>query len=478
LSHQGIKSIVVNAGYLLGAHGIAVLCRGVYAIALAHLLGPEIYGLFTYGMSWYLAFLPLTYLGLNSIMAREVGRDRKRGGALIGQALGLRVVVTLGAAAACAAGGWLVEDAPAMRWALAVFAVALVGRGLAIWATGVFTAYEASRYAFGQQGLFRVVETVIGVGVVLAGGGLLGVATVHAVTWWLQAAMSVALIHRHLTPVRLGWDNRVIGKLLRKGIPIGLLTVLEGWLVQGPLVLFRHGGGTENSLGQLALAMQALFILGGVGAVLGASGLPVLSRAVMRGDGKEHLFADGMLRAGLLFGAVAGLAGMALGPWVVALIFGERYAEAGRLLGPVLWLLIPLMWSSALLPVLFARGRAWPAAAWAAAGALVMSVSLPALASSHGAPGAVLAAGIGLAVGAVGLVVVLAKDGDLALARTILRPALAVVGALGCYLALEATGVWVAFAASLAVLFIATVALGVVSREEWSSMRDLAAKWR
>jgi len=39
-------------------------------------LGPEIYGVFSYALSWYLAFLSATYLGLNSIMAREVGRDR------------------------------------------------------------------------------------------------------------------------------------------------------------------------------------------------------------------------------------------------------------------------------------------------------------------------------------------------------------------------------------------------------------------
>jgi len=441
-------------------------------------LGPEIYGVFSYALSWYLAFLSATYLGLNSIMAREVGRDRARGTAVVSRTLSVRILVTLGTAAVCAVTGWFFEQAPEIRSLLILFAVALVGRSLALWANGVFTAYEVSRYAFRQDTLFRILEVSAGITVLLLGGGVFEVVAVHTVTWWLQALSSLTLVGRRLCPLRLNWSREVMFGLLVQALPIGLLTISENWLLQGPVVLLRHNGAGEHTLGQLALALQAFFVVGNVAWAVGMSGLPVLSRTVARGDGKDRVFARGVLRMGLLFGGLMGLAGMALGPPLVDLVLGSRYAQAGTLLGPALWLLIPLVWGTSLWPVLFAHGRVWPAAAWAAVGALVMSTSLPAFVSGNGALGALLAAGTGMTVWAVGLVVVLAKDGELSLGHTVVRPALAVLGALACYLALEPMSVWVAFIASVGVLSVATVALGVVSRQEWLSMRELAAKWR
>ena len=64
----------------------------VYVVLLAKILGADLYGLFNYGLSWYLVFIPLSALGIDVIIVRGIGRDRDRASRLVGQTLALRSI--------------------------------------------------------------------------------------------------------------------------------------------------------------------------------------------------------------------------------------------------------------------------------------------------------------------------------------------------------------------------------------------------
>ena len=249
MKYSGIRSIAKNAAYLLAARGLTYVVRAVYVVALARYLGPEVYGLFAYGQAWYLAFLPLTALGLEVILSREVGRDRERGARVVAQTLALRIVAVVVTAAACGLAGWFANAEPAARQLLLIFSLALAGRGLAVWTEQTFTAYEVSRYALRQEAVFRPFEVVLGLGMLVAGAGAAGVAAVHALVWWLQALRGMALVHRRLVPVRPNWTWGGLARLLVQGLPLGLSLLFSSWLLLGPLVLFRHVAGTEAAWG-------------------------------------------------------------------------------------------------------------------------------------------------------------------------------------------------------------------------------------
>ncbi len=478
MKHTGIRSIAENAAYLMTARGLTFLVRAVYVVALARYLGPEVYGLFSYGLSWYMAFLALTALGLDAILGREVGRDREGAVRIAGQTLTLRSGAVVVAAAACGLAGWFANAEPAARQLLLIFSLALAGRGLAMWTEQAFTAYEESRYALRQEAVFRPFEVVLGLGMLVAGAGAAGVAAVHALVWWLQALRGMALVHRRLVPVWPDWTWGGLARLLVQGLPLGLSLLFSSWLLLGPLVLFRHVAGTEGSLGQLALALQAVVLVCTVPWSIGSAALPVLSRSAAREDGKVLRFADGMLRLGLLLGAAAGLTGMAVGPWLVDAIFGSRYGPAGQLLGPALWLLVPLTAGTATSQVFLVWGRFVPPALCALAGALVLTLTLPGLAPAMGAGGALLAAGAGMCVWALSLIALLARSGGLDLGRGVLRPGVVVLVALGVYLGLEPVAVWLALCASWLVLLGGTLAIGVLAPEERSALMALLRRTR
>ena len=257
LSGKGISSIARNAVYIFGAKGFNCAIRFVYAFALAHYLGPELYGFINYGISWYLVFLSLTGIGVAAILSREIGKDRSSGAWITSLTFSLRIPLTIVAAVTCGVFGWFIENNPEVRIILIVFSIALIGRSLALWVEAVFTAYEVSKYSFRLEIVFRTFEVILGTCLLLAGGGAKAVAIVHAISWWFQALGGLVLTGRRLVPIRFNFSRQGLKHLIRQGIPIGIGFIMISWLLSGPLVLFRHFGSTENSLGQLALAIQA-----------------------------------------------------------------------------------------------------------------------------------------------------------------------------------------------------------------------------
>lgn len=466
ITGKGVGSIAKNASYLFGTSALNTVVRFFYVIALAHYLGPELYGLLGYGMSWYLAFLSITGLGVFAILSREIGRNKNRGAWIASVTLTIRILTAIIAAVACGIVGWLLESKPEVRTLLIVFSMALVGRSLAMWTQAVFTAYEVNQYNLGLQAIFCTLEALVGVALLIVGQGALTVAIVHAISWWFQALGGLLLAQRRLVAITLSKSWQDLKHILSQGIIIGLGVVAVGWFLRGPLVLFRHFGGSENSLGQLALAIQCFVIVSSVPAAAGMASLPVLSRSVVRRDGKELLYTETALKIALIFGTVAGLAGLGAGPQLVDLIFGSRYLEGGYLLGLALWLLIPFSCATTINKVFFARGQFLLPTVCAAVGALAMTLIMPGLVTAMNTSGVLLATGTGIAVWASSLIWVLARSGDLNFLQAILRPLAIVLFSLGVFLVLESTSPWLALLASLLGLFAATLKFGGITDHE------------
>ena len=445
--------------------------RGIYVIVLARYLGPEIYGLFAYGHSWYLVFMPLASLGIAQILSREVGRDRERGAEVVAQSLALRAMTSFVGAVVCALTGLLADADPFARQLLIIFSLALAGRGLAVWAEQVFVAYEASRYALQQEAVFRTTEVVLGFTFLLLGGGALSLAVVHAFIWWLQAIRGLVLVRKNLTRVQPKWAWQGLLSLISKGFPLCLGTLFLGWLLQGPLVLFRHVPSASDTLGQLALALQLFGLLLTVPLSIGTVALPILSRSAARQDGKDLRFVEVMLRITLILVAIVGLCGMALGPWLVTLVFGNQYSLAGHLLGPVLWLLIPFAMAISTSQVLIGRGHFVASSFCAFCGALVLTLALPPIANELGPYGALLATGLGMSLWAVTLIALLVWSSGLELGFAILRPAVVVLLSVVVYIGLVSVSPWVALPASLLTLLAGTFAFGVLTAAERSALR-------
>jgi O-antigen/teichoic acid export membrane protein len=444
------------------------IVRVVYVLVLARYLGPELYGWFSYGQSWYLALLPLTGLGLAEILGREVGRHRHQAGPTVAQSLTLLTVVAIAVALGSGLVGWCVEERAEVRWLILIFSVALAGHAVSNWTGTVFIAYEETQYCLRQGILFRPLDMVLGLGALLTGFGVMAVACIYAASWWIQSFQGLALIRRYIVPVHYTWRWRPLLHLLAQGLPIAVGIFCVTWLQQGPLVLFRLAAGEAYSLGELALAMKVFTPLCAVASIIPLAALPALSRTVGRGDGLERVFTENMLQMGLLLGAVAGFLGLAFGPLVVETLLGSPYKPAGELLGLALWLLVPWSWGHTVWRVLLARDQTLASTVCAMGGALVLSLTLPFFVSRFGVSGALLAAGAGIGVWSMSLLALLSQADGLDVVHGICRPGAVALVALGLFVLLKPWQVWLAFPIAILTLLGGSLGWDLLTADERS----------
>jgi len=422
----GIRSVLRNFSFLFGSQILATLVGGAYAVLLARLLGPGLYGTLTYGFSWYLTFITLTSLGLDVVLGREVGRDRSTAPVLAGSTLALRAIATIAIAFLSAGVALVMEPDPTARPLLLVLSVALLGRAVWLWCGSVFVAFENTRRQLAIDIAFRPTELCVTILILsfLAPQSILAVGIVHATLWWLQAAFGIAVILKRLTRVDFRGFALRAWSLLKEGIPGVVYTIAVTWFLQSPIVLFRQVAGMGDALGHFALAIQMTGYFLTVPYLVGSVALPVLSRSAARDDGKTRAAAIAMLVTIPAVGILLGLFGIWLAPPLIALVFGADYLQAGRILGEAVWLLTPISLAIGLQQILFSRRLMLRAASLSALlGIASMAALFAPLTRALSYHGALLATGIGMSLWAGGLVMALISAGVLAKPATAMRNA-------------------------------------------------------
>lgn len=231
----------------------------------------------------------------------------------------------------------------------------------------------------------RGVLVVAGSFVLLWGGGLVALAAVYAAIGLGWPALMAIVASRFVRPIRPDGLLPVI-TALRRALPIGvgIGVSLLMFRVDVPLLEWLRG---PETVGLYSTAYRIFETAGLLSTAVMAGVFPNLVRAAPH----PWIFGWQVRRWALLL-AVMGLAatalGWILGPPVIRIAFGERYADAGPLLR-ILVLAIPPMFVSALLSqALIALGRPWRStAAFGVALAVNVAVNL-ALIPSLGATGA------------------------------------------------------------------------------------------
>jgi PST family polysaccharide transporter len=467
------RNLAKNAAYLVSARFVPRLLQIIYMIVLARYLGPELYGQFAYGQSWYLALLPLTSFGLYLLLSKAIATQPENASDKLAHTLAFRITLATGVALLSMAGAQLFEPDHMVRLIVFVFSLALLGRAIVNWTEHAFVAFEAPLYALRCELWYRPLECIVGVLILMAGGKALAVAALHALVWFLHAGTALMLVHRKLAPVRFKCDWATMRELFGFGWPLSLNVFCTGFLLQGPIVLYRYFAPTNPDIGQIAMPLQATAILCIVPAAVSSSSLPALARSVHSADRQDLVVGEAMLRLGYGFGTVVGLIGLAVGPWLVHTLLGTRYALAGSIIGPALWLVIPYACAHALASICLVRGRIPAVLACSAGGALVLAIAVPSMTLWLGSFGVVAATAVALLCWMLLLTALCVSAGESHIRGWIIRSTVWAVVGLGAYALVRPLSTVLALGISLLTLLFAAPLTGVIRPHELRTMRKL-----
>ncbi|NNE22924.1 MAG: oligosaccharide flippase family protein [Rhizobiales bacterium] len=358
LSGPGARSILLNGAFLLGSGWLAMAMRAVYIVVLARALGPSGYGLISATQALYLMFIVAGTAGVTAYLSRELALDHERGQQTVSLTLFMLTALLLLGAFVFIAIGLITESDPVTRQIFVLFTGALVARGLAMWARSAFVALEASQYHLRQVSLFRTGEVLVAIAALSMGAGVIAIATIHLVSWILEALVGVTTIHRRFTSLTFkprDWSR--LGKVAKGSLVVGIAIAAADWLRVAPLVLYHYLADAAPEVGQFAFAWNAALVLAVILVTAMNAAFPVTSRANVRADGKDAYYLDFCIRGGIILGTAAVIAGMAIGPWALTLVGGAQYDGAGKIFIATLTILGPIVMNYALDQALFLQQR-------------------------------------------------------------------------------------------------------------------------
>ncbi len=314
-----------NTAYLAASQGITILARLLYLVLLARMLGASGYGLLAYAFSWYVLFMPITSLGHGVILAREIASSPDKTVDIASATLSQRLVVSIGIAMVCLTLGWLLNAGREGQLLVVVCSLAIVPRALSLWSRSLFTAFERTGAVLAIDTIFRGLEVVIGISLVVAGGDLVLLAVLHVILWSLQALVSMVVLFLRYTRFYIRFRLVREYRLYRQGSALSLMYSANDWLTVGPVVIFREISDDTQALGLLAICCQALGYINLLPNAILVSAQPALRRSIVGNGAGLSRFTRAFSLAVLIQGALLAILLGSAGEELVFLLIGEGY---------------------------------------------------------------------------------------------------------------------------------------------------------
>ncbi len=469
--HTPLRGVLVGAGHLFSARALDTTVRAIYVLLIAHILGLEDYGLFSYGQAYYLSLMWFASFGIDVMLARASARGSSRFARTVQHTLALRLLVIATLTLVSLAGAWLLHDSQDTSELLSVFAIALLARGISWWANQVLITIGKTKLFLYINTAARSTELLLAVVVLILDANLLALVWLHSLIAVITALVLAVSVHRACLPVRPRWNRGVIKAMSYRGQYLSLLLGATNLILLSPLILFAHLDPDPAALGQFALIMQGVFLLANIGWSIGMAALPVLSRDT---DGAfTHRYVRVSIRLGWLLGLMGALAGFSLGPPVVELLLGAQYEVAGDMLGYALLVLAFITWGSTLQQVLLVKQRRSTALVAALAGTVAVVLFAVVLIPRFGVPGGIAALLTGNTVWAATLIGALLFSREIGAWEALAKPGCAAFLILAVYVPLSFLSPVLAIAVSILFLLPIASLCGVLESDErqWITQR-------
>jgi O-antigen/teichoic acid export membrane protein len=301
---------------------------------LARELGVDGFGLFTFGASLALLVVTPAGFGIDTIVARDIARDRTAMHHLVWNALAMKAVsgtVAVGVAIGVAAIGGYEEPAPLV---IALLAVAAFAELMAKTLYSVFLGLEDMRPPSLALLLQRTLTAGFGIAAVLAGAGVVTVAWLYLAGVLLAFAWTARRVAARARP-RIALGLRPARSLLAASLPSGVNVLLSTVLFRVDMLILSLLVGTV-AVGLYGAAYRLLESTLVLSYAVAVAMLPTLSRASRSSaptlaeayESAAKVIAMTLVPVGCVFALFAGV--------LVDVLYGAEYAGAAsalRLLG-------------------------------------------------------------------------------------------------------------------------------------------------
>ena len=341
----------------------------VLVIAAARLLGDESFGQFSFALALASVFEMVIDLGLNTLTARNVARDRSLARVYLPNILGWKLILSVGAMGLLVLCANLLHQAPVARTAAYILGGAIVLRSFKGTAHAFFQAYERFDLILLTSYVERAAVLAFGILALVLTRSLIAFAAVFALVRIPDLLFTYWLVNRNVARVQIGLRVDTVKKLQRSAIPFGayaITAVVYSYL--GTIVLSALESPQE--VGWYSAGYKVYEGLTMFPAVLGAVLLPRLSR-LFTSDRERHTTLSVRVLKYLALSTLPILISFGiLAEDLVVLLYGGDFLPATSVLRILLGA-ATLMFLNVVLNAILISANREKAVLWSAAGGLL-----------------------------------------------------------------------------------------------------------
>ena len=328
--------ILSNSAMLIVAELFRKTIRMFLVIFSARWLGDVGYGEFSYALAFVTLFWVFADMGIHLLVVREVARKPGLVKKYLGTALVLKLFLSILTLHLIFIIIQFVHKPADVLITVYILAVMVILMSFTDLFKSVFHAFQQMKYDAISIIIESIVITSLGIGVLLLGGGIIGLAFVYLFTFILNVSYCIVITARKFTPISLNVDWRLMKFLLREGLPIGInhffstmYTVVDTLMLS--LMVNDQVVGWYNAAYRLIFAMQFIS-MGIIKAVY-----PALSKYYkVSMDKFKDLFRK-TFKVMLLIGfSLASLVSL-LSEKIILLLYGEEYRNSAIALRILVW---------------------------------------------------------------------------------------------------------------------------------------------
>ena len=319
-----LRGLRFQAGSKLGAEILGRLLQFAFIYMAQRILGPENYGIVTYGLAVGVVLAPVTDLGMQLIITREIAHVERDAARLAGIGLALKLVLAF-----CAI-GLLVpisfQRPPAAVFATFILGVAVIAASFAEYFGYVFRGLRRVELDAALTLLQRLLIFAFGCAALIFAANVNSVALAYGLGGVLAAVLGYLWLRRRFFAPQLTATRRDAGALLRQALPLGG-AILFSIAYTRTSIFLLDALNNSTTVGEYGVALRLTEPLALIPAAIMAAVFPVLTHNLAQhGYAATRSLRFKTLGWLALAGTAIAIGGWFLGPRLIYFLYHDQYA--------------------------------------------------------------------------------------------------------------------------------------------------------
>lgn len=336
LEHAGFKKYFTNTGWMFFGQMFSLLVSFFIGAWLARYLGPENYGIISYSVAFVGLFTFIAYLGIHSILLRDLVKNPEKKDELLGTGFGLLLAGSITAFILIFISVFLFESSSFVRGLIILYASTF------LWsAFGVISVYFQSTVQAKKNVRASVasalVASILKVFLILTGKGIIWLMVIFIIESLLLTILYISsYLKSGFKFSTWKFDKRLAKQILSGAWFLALAAAVGYIFLRVDQVMIRHFLD-ETAVGLYSAAIKLVEIWYFIPGIICGSLLPAIINAKKVSQEK---FVSRLRKLYCLLGGIAVIIAILLSvfaPFIVRFLFGNAYFESIGILRIYVW---------------------------------------------------------------------------------------------------------------------------------------------